>query len=233
MYSSRSNRTLSDWRAAADCIARQIGSSASCQGFARSCFSSRERRPFGVPTRYCTGGSHSRISASTVPVGMPRSITQTRHARPFCRSILAEHPQRRAIRRVAGQYLVGQRQATRSDHQCDHHPRAVQRLVPAHMGILPQQLSTHGANTFSGCPVALQIRGLNLLYDPRSLPCCRARVQLTYGRRASRRNYNPACDGQGSGGRDQSVARLFRPCREAGRPPGSAETDQKCSLSRA
>jgi len=37
-----------------------------------------------------------------------------------------------------------------------------------------------------------------------------------------RRNHDPACDGQGSGGRDQSIPRLFRPCRECGRPPGSA-----------
>ena len=96
------------------------------------CFSNRVRRPLGVPTRYCTGGSLPRISASTASVGMPRSITQTRRALPYCCSILREeHPQRRAVRGVAGQHLVGQRQAVRRDHQRDHHLRAVRPLVAA------------------------------------------------------------------------------------------------------
>src|SRR5271163_592101 len=36
----------------------------------------------------------------------------------------------------------------------------------------------------------------------------------------------PRAAGRGSEGRDQSVTRLFGPCREHGRPPGSAGTDQ-------
>src|ERR1700719_1305675 len=43
----------------------------------------------GVPTRYWTGGSAPRISASTTSVGMPRSINQMRLAFPYCRSIRA------------------------------------------------------------------------------------------------------------------------------------------------
>jgi hypothetical protein len=42
-----------------------------------------------------------------------------------------EHPQRRAVSRIAGQHLVGQGQAVRGDHQRDHHLRAVRPLVPA------------------------------------------------------------------------------------------------------
>jgi hypothetical protein len=38
------------------------------------------------------------------------------------------------------------------------------------------------------------------------------RVKLTYGRRAKRLHQYPACGGQGSGGRVQSLDRLFRPC---------------------
>jgi hypothetical protein len=57
-------------------------------------------------------------------------------------------------------------------HQCDHHLRAVRPLVPAHMGdFASTAFSSWCHHTFSGCPVALQIRGLNLLHDPRSLPC--------------------------------------------------------------
>jgi hypothetical protein len=48
----------------------------------------RFSRPFGVPTRYCTGGSQARISASAASVGTPRSITRTRLALPYCVSIL-------------------------------------------------------------------------------------------------------------------------------------------------
>src|SRR4051812_21786886 len=65
-----------------------IPSRTSCHGLSVRCFSSRVRRPLGVPTRYCTGGSLRRISASTSSVGMPRSITQTRRALPYCDSIL-------------------------------------------------------------------------------------------------------------------------------------------------
>jgi hypothetical protein len=42
-----------------------------------------------------------------------------------------EHPQRRAIGRVAGQHLVGQRQPVRCHHQRDPHVRTVQPLVAA------------------------------------------------------------------------------------------------------
>src|SRR6266850_517011 len=43
-----------------------------CQGLVTRDCSSRLRRPFGVPTRYCTGGSLRRISARTSSVGTPR-----------------------------------------------------------------------------------------------------------------------------------------------------------------
>ena len=78
--------------------------------------------------------------------------------------------------------------------------------------------------TFSGC---LQIRGLSLLHDPRSLPCacpthirspCITTEPQSRLRRARLRWARPICSA--------AVARLFRPCREPGRPPGSAETDQ-------
>jgi hypothetical protein len=54
-----------------------------------SAFSSRFNRPFGVPTRYCTGGSAARISASTASVGTPRSISHTRRALPYWASMPA------------------------------------------------------------------------------------------------------------------------------------------------
>ena len=42
-----------------------------------------------------------------------------------------EHPQRLAVRSVAGEHLVGQGQTVRGDHQRDHHLRAVRPLVAA------------------------------------------------------------------------------------------------------
>ncbi len=42
-----------------------------------------------------------------------------------------EHPQRLAVGGVAGQHLIGQRQAVGRDHQRDHHLRAVRPLVAA------------------------------------------------------------------------------------------------------
>jgi hypothetical protein len=57
-------------------------------GFSIKCFSSRFSRPFGVPTKYCNGGSLARISASTASVATPRSITHTRRALPYYVSIL-------------------------------------------------------------------------------------------------------------------------------------------------
>jgi predicted aconitase len=42
-----------------------------------------------------------------------------------------EHPQRRAVRRVAGQHLVSQGKTVRGNHQRDHHLRAVRPLVAA------------------------------------------------------------------------------------------------------
>ena len=45
-----------------------------------------------MPTRYCTGGSAARISASTASVGTPRSISQIRRALPYCASMRARKP---------------------------------------------------------------------------------------------------------------------------------------------
>src|SRR5882672_2421470 len=50
-------------------------------------------------------------------------------------------------------------------------------------------------------------------------------INLTSGRRAKRLHQYPACGGRGSGGRDHSKLRLFRPWFSAVRPPGSARTD--------
>jgi hypothetical protein len=51
-------------------------------------------------------------------------------------------------------------------------------------------------------------------------------INLTSGRRAKRLHQYPACGGRGSGGRDRSKLRLFRPWFSAVRLPGSARTDQ-------
>lgn len=51
-------------------------------------------------------------------------------------------------------------------------------------------------------------------------------IKLTYGRRIKQPHQHPACGGQGSGERNHSSNRRFRPYRISVRPPGSAETDQ-------
>jgi len=55
-----------------------------------------------------------------------------------------------------------------------------------------------------------------------------AELDQTHIRSASKqaRHQYPAYGGQGSGGRDHSQPRLFRPSSGFGRPPGSAGTDQ-------
>ena len=63
-----------------------------CQGWPRNDFSSFVSRPFGVPTRECTGASPSRIVASVASVGMPRSMIHTRSERPYCFSIFSTKP---------------------------------------------------------------------------------------------------------------------------------------------
>src|ERR1700687_6521816 len=50
-------------------------------------------------------------------------------------------------------------------------------------------------------------------------------INLTSVRRAKRLHQYPACGGRGSGGRDHSKLRLFRPWFSAVRPPGSARTN--------
>ena len=50
-------------------------------------------------------------------------------------------------------------------------------------------------------------------------------INLTSGRRAKRLHQYPACSGRGSGGRDHSKLRLFRPWFSAVRRPGSARTN--------
>src|SRR5271170_903767 len=51
-------------------------------------------------------------------------------------------------------------------------------------------------------------------------------IKLTFGRRAKRLHQYPACGGWGSGGRDHSCCRLFKPYAPSIRPPRSAETDR-------
>jgi hypothetical protein len=51
-------------------------------------------------------------------------------------------------------------------------------------------------------------------------------IKLTFGRRSLWLHQYPAYGGQGSGRRDHSLERRFKPCVEAVRPPGSARTDQ-------
>src|SRR6201986_3034681 len=63
---------------------------------------------------------------------MPRSISQTRRALPYCSSILARNGrQGLVVLGVTGENLVGQRQAFRRDHQSDHHLRAIRPAVAA------------------------------------------------------------------------------------------------------
>jgi hypothetical protein len=47
---------------------------------------------------------------------------------------------------------------------------------------------------------------------------------LTSGRRAQQPHHDPACGGQGSGGRDHSCCRHLRPCGLSVHPPGSVRT---------
>ena len=66
---------------------------------------------------------------------------------------------------------------------------------------------------------------------PRSEPDCTAwsfprQINLTFRRRSRRLHQYPACGGRGSGRRNHSRRRLFKPCEAAVRPPGSARTDQ-------
>ena len=64
-----------------------IPSRTCCHGWPTSAASSLDSRPFGVPTKYRTGGVLARIWASVASVGMPRSRSQIRSAFPYRRSI--------------------------------------------------------------------------------------------------------------------------------------------------
>jgi hypothetical protein len=92
----------------------------------------QERRPLGVPTRYCPGGPAARISARTSSVGTPRSITHNAPRLAVLALDLAEEgPQRLAVGRIAGQDLVGERQAFGGDDEGDDELRAIGPLVAA------------------------------------------------------------------------------------------------------
>ena len=70
-----------------------------------------------------------------------------------------------------------------------------------------------------------------LLRYPGSEPDCATwafprQIKLTCGRRIKRLHQYPACGGWGSGGRDHTYRRQFKPMASSIRPPGSAETDQ-------
>jgi hypothetical protein len=70
-----------------------------------------------------------------------------------------------------------------------------------------------------------------LLRYPGSEPDCATwafprQSKLTCGRRIKRLHQYPACGGWGSGGRDHTYRRQFKPMASSIRPPGSAETDQ-------
>ena len=98
------------------------------QGLARSSRSSFESKLLGVPTRYATPSA--RMSASVACVGMPRSITHTRRrfAVEFF-DLRQEFLQRGFVGGIAGEHLIGQRQAVGGHHQGDHHLPAIRPAV--------------------------------------------------------------------------------------------------------
>jgi hypothetical protein len=105
-----------------------------------------------------------------------------------------------------------------------HHARATAGEVPrTHMG---------GLNSREFLLTASWLRTPTTVSDPRSEPFDMTRLvaelDQTHIRSASKqaRHQYPAYGGQGSGGRDHSQPRLFRPSSGFGRPPGSAGTDQ-------
>jgi len=61
-------------------------------------------------------------------------------------------------------------------------------------------------------------------FEPIFVPVIPNQNNLTSGRRARQPHHNPACGGQGSGGRDHSCCRHLRPCGLSVHPPGSVRT---------
>ena len=126
---------------------------------------------------------------------------------------------RRTPRRPGGMTPVAPARDT-----AQHHARATAGEVPrTHMG---------GLNSREFLLTASWLRTPTTVSDPRSEPFDMTRLvaelDQTHIRSASKqaRHQYPAYGGQGSGGRDHSQPRLFRPSSGFGRPPGSAGTDQ-------
>src|SRR5262245_17647365 len=79
---------------------------------------------------YCTGESDERISSRTSSVGMPRSITHTRRALPYWRSMRARKSRNVVfVLGVARHHVVGERQPLRRDHQRNDHLHAVRSFI--------------------------------------------------------------------------------------------------------
>jgi hypothetical protein len=87
-----------------------------------------------------------------------------------------EHLQRRAIRHVARQHLVGQRQTVRGDHQSDRHLAQIQH-VRLH------DTATHDTRAFDDAPILVRLAvflrlGLSQKHDSES---SRANLMLGIG----------------------------------------------------
>ena len=84
------------------------------------------KRPFGVPTKYCA--PRERINSK-----LPRSGSAVHHPDAPCLHTDArcgqELRQCGRIGRVAGQHLIGERQAFRRHDQGDHHLHAVKAVI--------------------------------------------------------------------------------------------------------
>jgi hypothetical protein len=102
------------------------------------------------------------------------------------------------------------------------HPRnALPQSLDAHMG----RFGSRGEfqSRIIKAPAAVPVSKVRAHCMIWSSPC---QIKLTFGRRSRRLHQYPACGGQGSGRRDHSRMRRFKPCIEAVGPPGSARTDQ-------
>jgi hypothetical protein len=69
----------------------------------------------------------------------------------------------------------------------------------------------------------LGIQDLSPLHDPARFRC---RFKLTFGRRFFSATNIPLASGEGSGKRDHSLLRLFKPGQISVRSPGSAGANQ-------
>jgi hypothetical protein len=107
--------------------------------------------------------------------------------------------------------------------------RAERRSVTT--GVTLAKVRSHGDVRVKGGLSSAWTYFLSLFRYPRSEPVSITwsfpyQIKLTFGRRTRRLHQYPACGGLGSGGRNHSSKRLFKPADLSVRPPGSAETDQ-------